>query len=236
MTPSNSSAAWFSRRKVIIFMVLISLIGFLFIIKEKYFYRADILKPMNTQAVHNPATYNKIQVHIKETKASIWGYFGLGSKDEKPVEKKLPIWDVWMAEHSTFYPIGDIYDICDNKTRTTIGKVVLEPNGDGGVKIVSYCNQTYAYDVTHATSKLRVSYKGSLLYEKEYDMCKVAPKLDTPYGCPIVKGSTIIIRDVATMPSYIPKGTYTIYAVVKDQDGIEIGCTHAEFKTGEADQ
>lgn len=234
MTQGKSPVAWLSRRKIGIFAGLVLLTILFFTIREKYFYRADVLKAVVAVAPKNLPS-GSVEVKIKEEKTTLWSYFGFdgGKKqNEKKVVKSK--WDVWVENNPGLTSIGDIWDKCDNKTRTKIGKVVLEANkGDEGVKIISYVNQTYTYTITKSTGFMKVYYKDSLLYDKEYDMCVKSLKLDTPYSCPILAGKTLIIRDAAKMPSYIPKGQYRISASILDQDGNEIGCTYAKFKTGE---
>jgi len=232
MTQTKSAAAWFSRRKVGIFFGIVFAVVLFFVIREKYFYRADGLTAVVAAPRRPPNGEIGVKV-VQKTETSIWSWFGVGKKNNEAKKSDLNVWDEFMLKNPRLISIGDIWDKCDNKTRIKIGKVVLAPNKGEGVHIVSYANQTFQKRVTKSSSHLKVYYKDTLLYEKTADMCEKAKKLDTPYECPIPKGHTIIIKDTASMPSYIPKGKYTIDAFITDQDDKEIGCTHAEFKTGE---
>ena len=230
MGETKGARAFLSRRKIALSTgVFVALVLF-FTVRRRYFYESSSIKPLVSTAKID-AIVNK----VADVKSSVWSYvFWRKKKKNNLVDKQRNVWEEWMKMNRHLSPIGDIYDKCDNITRTKIGKVVLEANKDsGGVHVTSYMNCSYDHEIKSSTAHLEVYYKGELLYEKDYDMCKAALKLDTPYSCPIPKGKLLIVRDVASMPSYIPKGTYKITAYVKDQNSNEIGCTYAEFKTGE---
>ena len=44
------------------------------------------------------------------------------------------------------------------------------------------------HTISSAKSHLLVKYKDGVLWDRNYDMCKQALKLDTPYSCPIKAG------------------------------------------------
>lgn len=241
MVLAQSSPAFISRRKCgIAGIVLMLFLIFFYAIRERYFYRADVLIAIQTDVRWT----QKVDEIIKKSgggekteESGVFSYFGFGgetSSEKAKAKKKLDPWDKWMSEQTSMTSIGDIYNRCDNKTRTKIGKVVLETKKDGsGVQIKSFLNQTYDYEIVASTANMEVYYNDDLLYTKVKDMCEAAKELDTPYSCPVKSGHTLVIQDVAKMPSYIPKGKYRVFSNIIDQNKKEIGCTYIEFKTGE---
>lgn len=232
--PKGSSSSFITRRRFAIAGISLALfILFAYVIRERYFYRADVLIAIQTNVHRQTESVqtNKDKEDKEEDKGGLLSYLGIRVKKE---EKKMNIWDSWMDKQSKMTSIGDIFDKCDNKTRTKIGKVVLEQKKDGsGVQIKSFLNQTYDHEITASTASMEVYYNGEVLYTKVKDMCEAAKELDTPYSCPIKAGHKLVIVDVARLPSYIPKGSYRVFSTVQDQNKKEIGCTYIEFKTGE---
>ena len=97
----------------------------MYIIKEKYFYASDCLAPVHAKLdnlVRN--AHNAIAKHIPSWKNKNGGL-------KVKVKTKTNIWEEWMLQNPHMSSIGDIYDRCDNKTRTKIGKVVLETSVSG---------------------------------------------------------------------------------------------------------
>uniref|UniRef100_A0A7M5WVL8 MD-2-related lipid-recognition domain-containing protein n=2 Tax=Clytia hemisphaerica TaxID=252671 RepID=A0A7M5WVL8_9CNID len=225
----------FTKRKLAIVGIAVAVLVLVgYVLRERYFYRADVLIAIQTNVQHaRKVVGNKIG------NKGILGFLNFGGKnnvgetDDKKI--KTNVWDEWMIKQTAMTSIGDIYDHCDNTTRTKIGKVVLQPKPDGkeGVQIKSYLNQTYKYEITSSSVKMEVFYNDELFMSKNKDMCEEAKLLDTPYSCPIKAGYKLVIEDVAKLPSYIPKGKYRIFSIVYDQDKKEIGCTFIDFKTGE---
>ena len=223
MLDTKTSVGLLSRRRVALIFVLIGILIVIYIAKQKYLYASDCLKPVaKLDQFVRTSVLGKVP----------WGGGG-GQQQQQQQQHAVNPWDAWMALNPHLSSIGDIYDKCDNATRKKTGKVVLEVSAGGGVHVTSYMNMTYDHDIVTSSAHVDVFYEGELLYEKDYDMCEAALKLDTPYSCPVPKGKVLVVRDVANMPGYIPKGSYRISGWVKDQHENFIGCTMAEFKTGE---
>lgn len=220
-----------SRRKLVIFTGIIGVMILYFAVREKYIYRSDILVSIPMR--HNVHRFNvKHQTVGNNSRLNSSAAGNVGDMTEIAEMYRVSIWDTWVESNPRMTSIGDIYDKCDNETRVKIGKVVLEKGGDNAVHITSYMNVTFNYTITTSTAHLNVYYRNFKFYDRDYDMCESSLKLDTPYSCPINKGKELVVRDVATLPWYIPGGTYKIEANVKDQYNNEVGCTFAEFKTG----
>ncbi|XP_002162069.2 uncharacterized protein LOC100203559 [Hydra vulgaris] len=222
MTTCSKQKLYFSIAAAAFMLVLF------FTVREKYFDSTNSLRPVFHS---NFNTRRKLDINNKKAISNLWGFLSFGNK-ELEVPSKQNVWDLWMNEHPQLTSIGDIYDKCDNQTRNKVGKVVLEPNGKDSVQVISYTNQSYKFDITKATSHMKIYFDGDLLYEYDYDVCEQIELLETPYHCPLHSGKELIIRSETKMPSYIPKGRYTVEVSVKNQDNADIGCTFVEFKTG----
>lgn len=207
----SSSGSVLSRRKVVGFCVFVGLIVVAYAAKEKYLYSGGSLQPVTRLLFH--------------TKTALWD----GSEGSRPT---MNPWDTWMMQNPKLTSIGDIYDKCDNMTQKKVGKVVLEVGKDGVSRVTSYMNISYDHDIVTSSAHLKIFYEGDLFYEKDYDVCKAALKLSTPYTCPVPKGKILVVRDATKLPWYIPRGKYKLSASMKDQHSNDIGCSFAEFKTG----
>lgn len=114
-----SSPSCLCRRKFAILCIVGTLTVLFFVIREKYFYRADVLIAMSAPVNTNDES-RRVEVQIEskvssETGGGFLGFFGFSSKGNKKKEEekiKTNPWDEWMLRHKEMTSIGDIYDKC----------------------------------------------------------------------------------------------------------------------------
>ena len=107
---STGTASWISRRKIYIIVGLVLFACLFVFIKEKYFYRSDLLKPIQ---INTEKGLTKFKVRLEKNQGGVLGYilgFGSSKKENELVE--LNIWDKWITDHPDLTSIGDIYDKC----------------------------------------------------------------------------------------------------------------------------
>jgi len=109
MTGTQGSPSVLKRRKYGIAIVFILFfIMFCYFIRERYFYRADVLIAIQTD-ITQPVTE-------KEEKATFLSYLGFGGSkktdDNKEKERNMNPWDLWMSKQVKMTSIGDIYNRC----------------------------------------------------------------------------------------------------------------------------
>lgn len=107
---STGTASWISRRKIYITVGLVLFACLFVFIKEKYFYRSDLLKPIQ---INTEKGLTKFKVRLEKNQGGVLGYilgFGSSKKENELVE--LNIWDKWITDHPDLTSIGDIYDKC----------------------------------------------------------------------------------------------------------------------------
>ena len=107
---STGTASWISRRKIYIIVGLVLFACLFVFIKEKYFYRSDLLKLIQ---INTEKGLTKFKVRLEKNQGGILGYilgFGSSKKENELVE--LNIWDKWITDHPDLTSIGDIYDKC----------------------------------------------------------------------------------------------------------------------------
>ena len=112
--PKSSSPKFISRRKFgIATIAVLLLVLFGFFIRERYFYRADVLIAIQTDVTRSEKVL--IEDQVKTEESGLLSYFGFGGKSndkQKRAKKKLNIWDEWMMKQKKMTSIGDIYDKC----------------------------------------------------------------------------------------------------------------------------
>ena len=113
----------FTRRKITILFISLCVCTFLgYVLREKYFYRADVLVAISSQ-VDSTTT--------EETKGGgVLSFFGLGGgKKEKTGGDggavKMNVWDAWMKSQPHYTSIGDIYNKCGKK-QTAFPSFILQ--------------------------------------------------------------------------------------------------------------
>ena len=115
MTGAQGSPSVVKRRKYGIAVVFALLfIMFCYFIRERYFYRADVLIAIQAD-ITQPAGDAALQKNdIKEEKGGLFSYFGFGGgkKSEEEKEMKMNPWDRWMSKQVKMTSIGDIYNRC----------------------------------------------------------------------------------------------------------------------------
>ena len=134
---STGTASWISRRKIYIIIGLVLFVCLFLFIKEKYFYRSDLLKPILTNTEKG---LTEFKVRIEKNQGSILGYvlgFGLSKKENKLVE--VNIWDKWIIDHPELTSIGDIYDKC----------------GKYRIWFYKQCGHPFAVDILHCALIVR---------------------------------------------------------------------------------
>ena len=107
---STGTASWISRRKIYIIVGLVLFACLFVFIKEKYFYRSDLLKPIQ---INTEKGLTKFKVRLEKNQGGVLGYilgFGSSKKENELVE--LNIWDKWITDRPDLTSIGDIYDKC----------------------------------------------------------------------------------------------------------------------------
>lgn len=126
MTGKNvvSSPSFCYRRKYSILCILGTLTILFFVIREKYFYRADVLIAMSAPRITDNEQRVQVQIESKVSSDISDGgggggfltFFGFGSKtSEEKVKKEKKLlnpWDEWMLKHTEMTSIGDIYNKC----------------------------------------------------------------------------------------------------------------------------
>eukprot|EP00795_Rhopilema_esculentum_P001390 gene1390-15801_t len=212
-----------------------------FTVRAKYFERSDFLRPVTRTIKNAPGKLTEKRLKTNDDIFSdILDNVHEGERHhnqrmgEHQVFMTANPWDKWMLENPHLQSVGEIFNRCDNRTRKTIGKVVLEQDKEDAklVKILMLLNMTFDKRVTSGKAHMLVKYKGLEMYDNEHDLCEEALDLDTPLYCPISKGYKLRLRNYIKLPSYIPKGHYVIRSRVTDQDEKEFGCIEAEVMTG----
>lgn len=139
-------------------------------------------------------------------------------------------WDGWVKRNN-FLSIGDVYDMCDTKSgdRIKVGKAVLSSER-GSKKILATlaANITLADDLVHAKANIYASYRGRVLYNETYDVCKDLGVKNIK--CPMKKGQLISIHESKFFPSHIPKGYFVAVGRVVNQNNKCLGLIEAEFE------
>lgn len=107
---STGTASWISRRKIYIIVGLVLFACLFVFIKEKYFYRSDLLKPIQ---INTEKGLTKFKVRLEKNQGGVLGYIlGYGSSKKENELVELNIWDKWITDHPDLTSIGDIYDRC----------------------------------------------------------------------------------------------------------------------------
>lgn len=107
---STGTASWISRRKIYIIVGLVLFACLFVFIKEKYFYRSDLLKPIQ---INTEKGLTKFKVRLEKNQGGVLGYIlGFGSSKKENELAELNIWDKWIIDHPDLKSIGDIYDKC----------------------------------------------------------------------------------------------------------------------------
>lgn len=107
---STGTASWISRRKIYIIVGLVLFACLFVFIKEKYFYRSDLLKPIQ---INTEKGLTKFKVRLEKNQGGILRYIlGFGSRKKENELVEVNIWDKWIIDHPDLTSIGDIYDKC----------------------------------------------------------------------------------------------------------------------------
>lgn len=138
MTASKSTGCCTCTKKklLIIFITLCMFTILFYVLREKYFFRADVLVAISSRVDNTNVEYgndvkkeaNKIDEIKKEenNEGGVLSFFGFGNnKKKKNVANvagdegagKLNVWDAWMKQNKHFTSIGDIYDKCGKNAK-----------------------------------------------------------------------------------------------------------------------
>ena len=113
--PKSSVASFLSRRKIPILLGLICFTVVFFYVRQKFFYRSDLLQPIARTITKHKESWKKLEVKIKQT--SWWSFFSKSSGGAKADSidaelRRKRLWDDWMEDHPELSSIGDIWDSC----------------------------------------------------------------------------------------------------------------------------
>ena len=107
----------FTKRKLAIVGISIAVLVLVgYVLRERYFYRADVLIAIQTNVKHA----RKVVTNKIGSNGGILGLLRFGGKnnvgetDEVKVET-VNVWDAWMIKQTTMTSIGDIYDHCGKR-------------------------------------------------------------------------------------------------------------------------
>jgi len=156
---------------------------------------------------------------------------GADDNEAAIVQYQAARWDAWV-EANNYVPIGDVFDKCTGDDRLTLGKLIMLTDKKGGLKARLHVNATMEEDITEGGIHINILYNARQLYHNTWDLCTAEDRemeaVDRVLACPMVKGRLRVIKTMS-IPSFIPKGRYSLEVSVSNQDEKMVYCALVDF-------